>query len=242
MSTYLKNSSTPLQLTGQPPSTKQCGFSLVEMAIVLVIVGLLATGGLAILASQQDMRRVQDTQTLMDSAKEALIGFAATHNPPYLPCPDTTGNGQENRTGSACSTGQEGNLPWVTLGLTDSDSWGNRFRYRVTAAFSNSATGMTLASTGDITINNAAGIALATGIPAIILSHGKNGFGAQNSSGGTNLAPPGANELENTNTNTTFVSNPLVGTGGTGGEFDDIVTWISPNILFSRMLAAGRLP
>jgi len=25
-------------------------------------------------------------------------------------------------------------------------------------------------------------------------------------------------------------------------EFDDLVTWISPNILYSRLIAAGRLP
>ena len=28
----------------------------------------------------------------------------------------------------------------------------------------------------------------------------------------------------------------------TGGEFDDLVTWISPNILYNRMISAGRLP
>ncbi len=27
-----------------------------------------------------------------------------------------------------------------------------------------------------------------------------------------------------------------------GGEFDDLVVWISPNILFNRMVAAGKLP
>ena len=28
----------------------------------------------------------------------------------------------------------------------------------------------------------------------------------------------------------------------TGAEFDDIVTWISPSMLFNRMIAAGQLP
>jgi hypothetical protein len=27
-----------------------------------------------------------------------------------------------------------------------------------------------------------------------------------------------------------------------GGEFDDMVTWVSPNILFNRMVAAQTLP
>ena len=27
-----------------------------------------------------------------------------------------------------------------------------------------------------------------------------------------------------------------------GPNFDDLVTWLSPNILYNRMIAAGRLP
>jgi hypothetical protein len=30
--------------------------------------------------------------------------------------------------------------------------------------------------------------------------------------------------------------------GSTAGEFDDVVTWISKYALFSRMVAAGKLP
>jgi hypothetical protein len=26
------------------------------------------------------------------------------------------------------------------------------------------------------------------------------------------------------------------------GELDDLVTWLSPSVLFSRMVSAGRLP
>lgn len=251
MSAHTANSSTPLTLASRLPSAAQNGFSLVEMAIVLVIVGFLLAGGLTIYSSQQNSQHIEDTQTLLDTAKEALIGYAASHaaadGHPYLPCPDTTGDGQEDRTaatGDCVNT--DGNLPWVTLGLTETDSWGNRLRYHVEATgtpkFSNSLAGMSLTSTGAITINNAAGTALATSIPAVILSHGKNGYGAQNAAGGANQAPTGASELENTNTNATFISNTPVGTGGTGGEFDDIVTWLSPNVLFNRMLAAGKLP
>ncbi len=275
MPTHITNSTIKSLSTSRCPPDKQCGFSLVEMAIVLVIVGLLVTGGITILATQQDMRRIQDTQTLLDAAKESLIGYAAAHpatdNRPFLPCPDKTtpagvgiapnlpNDGIEDRTAAGTCVTQEGNLPWVTLGLTSSDIWSNRLRYRVTAAFSNSVTGMTLGnpaipippSTGDITIIDAAIPAnpLASNIPAVILSHGKNGFGAQNSLGITNPAPPAANISETDNADMLavapqprFVSNAPVGIGGDNGEFDDIVTWISPNILFNRMLAAGRLP
>lgn len=238
-----------------PKIGKSHGFTLIEMAIVLAILALLLGGGLTVLDAQIQQQRVKDTQRLLEEAREALIGYAASHTAtntrPYLPCPDKTGgggagtanDGQEDRTvATGACVMQEGNLPWTTLGMSDLDGWGNHLRYSVTPVFSNSTTGMLLTSVGTLTINNAAGTALATTIPAVILSHGKNGYGARNSSGGANAIPPAANtnETENNDNDLIFVSNSSVGAGGTGGEFDDIVVWLSPNILFSRMIQAGK--
>jgi prepilin-type N-terminal cleavage/methylation domain-containing protein len=39
-----------------------------------------------------------------------------------------------------------------------------------------------------------------------------------------------------------FVSHTPTPRDAANGEFDDIVIWLSPNILFNRMIAAGRLP
>lgn len=226
----------------------QRGFSLVEMAIVLLIVGLLLGGGLSVLGAQADQQRIRDTQQLLSEAREALLGYAASHidasGRPYLPCPDTNNDGLENRNvATGVCTARQGNFPWATLGMGEADPWGNRLRYDVTPAFSNSLTGMTLTTLGDININNAAGASLAAAatVPAVILSHGKNGFGARNTAGGTNLAPTGANEITNANPTTTVVSNQPVGAGGTGGEFDDLVVWLPTSVIFNRMIQAGRL-
>jgi len=35
---------------------------------------------------------------------------------------------------------------------------------------------------------------------------------------------------------------PTEGTAASGGEFDDLVIWLPPGILFNRMVQAGRLP
>lgn len=228
----------------------QSGFSLVEIAIVLVIVGLLLGGGLSVLGAQADQQRIKDTNQLLNDAREALLGYAASHadpsGRPYLPCPDTNNDGNEDRVvATGACTARQGNFPWVTLGLGEADSWGDRLRYDVTPAFSNSLTGMTLgppATAGDITIRNAAGVQLAIAVPAVLISHGKNGFGASNTAGGANLAPTGANEIINANPALTVVSNQPVGVGGTGGEFDDLVTWLPAGVLFNRMIQAGRLP
>lgn len=217
------------------------GFSLTEMAVVLVIVAILIAGLVIPLATQQDIRARQDTENMLTNLREALLGYAASHaagdGRPYLPCPDTDDDGRENRAGGVCS-GQEGRIPWADLGLGRNDAWNNRYRYRVTAAFSSSANGFTLASAGDLNVcaDAACAASVAASVPVVVLSHGANGAGAFNMAGGTNPAPAGADELENTDGDTTFVGK----TPDTA--FDDLVTWIPPSVLVNRMITTGKLP
>ncbi len=111
--------------TALPVKAVSCrGFSLVELAIVLVIVSLLAGGLMMTLSSQLDLRHNQDTRQKLKEVQEALLGYAATHiatdGHPFLPCPDTNNDGAEDRTGSTCNataTNAEGTLPWRDLGL-----------------------------------------------------------------------------------------------------------------------------
>ncbi|PKO83464.1 MAG: general secretion pathway protein GspH [Betaproteobacteria bacterium HGW-Betaproteobacteria-11] len=211
----------------------QSGFTLVELAIVLFIVSLLLGGMLLPLSAQQDIRYQSDTQKQLADINEALLGYAASKlaadGKPYLPCPDTDGDGRENRVGNAC-TSPDGDLPWQDLGIGRQDAWNNAFRYRVTAAFSNNAVGFTLASTGDMRICDRAdcsGTILATGVPAVVLSRGKNGASAAAT----------ADEQENLDGDIYFVQHSISSDG-----YDDQVVWLSANLLFNRMLSAGRLP
>ncbi|MBI4988897.1 MAG: type II secretion system protein [Rhodocyclales bacterium] len=223
--------------------TSARGFTLTEMAVVLVIVALLIASLVIPLSAQQDIRARQETEKALADIREALLGYAASHaagdGKPYLPCPDTDDDGLENRTAGACTGGiQEGRLPWADLGLGRNDAWNNRFRYRVTAAFSNSTAGFTLASAGNLTVcaDSACAATIAGNVPAVVLSHGANGAGAFNLSGGTNPAPTDANELENTDSDDTLVSR----TSDAG--FDDLVTWVPPTVLMNRMITTGKLP
>lgn len=227
------------------------GFSLIEMAVVLFIVVLLLGSLLVPFATQVEQRRIAETQKTLEEAKEALIGFAVVNG--RLPCPDSTNDGIEDPLGGPCDA-VAGILPWVTLGVANADAWGNRFRYGVTVAFA-TAGGITLATPGTLRVCNAncaGGATVANQIPAIILSHGKNGHGAINSNrvaGDTTTIPcPGtppacsADEAENISPDTNFVSRTITPTNTPAGEFDDLVTWLSPNILFNRMVAAQKLP
>lgn len=219
------------------------GFSLVELAVVLVIVALLIASLVFPLSAQQDIRARQETEKTLADIREALMGYAASHaagdGKPYLPCPDTDDDGVENRSAGACTGGiQEGRLPWADLGLARNDAWNNRFRYRVTAAFSNSTAGFTLTSAGDMPIcaDSACAATVASNVIAVVLSHGANGAGAFNMSGGTNPAPTDASELENTDSDITFVSRT------TDAGFDDLVMWVPSSVLMNRMITTGKLP
>jgi hypothetical protein len=101
--------------------------------------GLLVVGVLGSLSNQVTQGRINSTQRQLDEIRESLLGFAARTG--YLPCPDTDGDGIENApnrtvaTALAC-TSVEGFLPWVTLGVPQTDAWGIRFRYRIKDEFS----------------------------------------------------------------------------------------------------------
>jgi len=228
--------------------TTQRGFTLIEMAIVLVIITILI-GGLAMpLSAQIQARRIAETKKTIEEAREAVVGYAMTHrtlgNKPYLPCPDTNGDGiEEIRTGSKCPQ-QIGFLPWVTLGTGAQDAWGNRLLYVTHTDVSNNNVGIdsTLApdaSWNQICSANTCATLVADKVPVVLVSHGPNGWGARNVSSSTLAAPSGPDELENLDADNRFVSRTPTQSSHSDGEFDDLLAWISYSLLFPRVCPTG---
>jgi len=231
------------------------GFTLVEMAIVLVIFGLMIAMFLSPLSAQRDIQNRAETQILLNEAKEALIGFAITNG--RLPCTDTTQipDGEEDRdptNNGRCDSDNTGTLPWNTLGIKRTDAWDHYLSYRVDKDFSNSkdyfninhaegSSGITI-----ISENGSSLISTNSRPAAVVFSFGENGYGGINTN--QNVAynkepdPSGADELENTDNDVTFVSHPPTSIGSSSGEFDDMLIWISPKVLINRMIMAERLP
>jgi prepilin-type N-terminal cleavage/methylation domain-containing protein len=232
------------------------GFTLIELAVALFIITLVLASILVPLTSQVEQRQISDTRKTLEEIKEALIGFAIANG--YLPCPAISAiDGHEDRNGTVCRAGKrDGYIPWATLGVSKLDAWGHIFRYSVAPAYasSNPLFGLISPRTLMVQTRDAAGalspLTNLNDIPAVALSHGKNGYGSVNDQGTPQANPadwPLSNLDESTNVavnTTTFVSRApqAAGLPGPGGEFDDIVVWISPNILFNRMVAAGKLP
>ena len=222
------------------------GFTLIEMAMVLFIVALLLGGLLPTLSGQVEQRRVSETRKQLDEIQQAVIGFAIING--RLPCPAVgitqTGQpnaGVENPPCQAVGT-NGGVLPWVTLGVSETDAWGRRFTYRVTPAFAIVGTPFQLSSTPNLNVGvttTSTDTSVAAGVPAVVVSHGTNGLGAYTPAGGAPPTVATGDELDNvaTNNNNHFVSHDFVQNG-----FDDLVIWISPNTLMNRMVAAEKLP
>jgi type II secretory pathway pseudopilin PulG len=243
------------------------GFSLLEMAIVLMIVSLLLAGLLPKITSQVEQQRTNETRKQLNEIKDALTGFAVING--RLPCPanGALNTGVEATTAVAlngtipahldCSLNSNvshssrGVVPWTTLGVSETDAWGRRFSYQVTSEFADSLDGTAgacttssgvsfqMCSQANLNVLSASGVAatnVAANVPAVVVSHGVNGRGAFTQQG---VVIPGAagDELENANTTNSLLSHDPVQNG-----YDDLVVWLSPNILLNRMIAAGKLP
>jgi prepilin-type N-terminal cleavage/methylation domain-containing protein len=243
------------------------GFSLTEMAIVLVIVGLLLGGVLVPLSAQIDAANASANQKTMAEIRDALIGFAIANG--RLPCPalaiTPSGTGTAGLEPSPVLPGgcanAAGVLPWATLGVGETDAWGRRYTFRVALEFTRTvpqtsfnagcvptiipqSAAFALCSQGNITVlANTGGTALANNVPGILISHGKNGNGAYTTQG-TQLAT-GADSDEQDNqlaANGTATANFSFVNKTPTGSYDDYVTWVPGSILYNRMVAAGKLP
>ena len=244
------------------------GFTLVELAVVLVLIGIVMTMGLKMVTATLENASYSETKAKQELIKTALIGFLRTNG--RLPCPDNTGSaavasGVEVSPCQATAADGYGVVPWVTLGIPrDSvvDGWGNYFTYRVANGTGGSKNWTSKTAGNPFDINelrtptsalsiqelDAAGTALVTTNPravVVLLSHGKNGFGAKSTKVGARLptTDAGAGEATNaTDTTTIFILRPVnESTGAFNGPYDDLLTYLTPQDLLQPLLNEGSL-
>lgn len=252
--------------SGKPGS----GFTLAEIAIVVLLMGILMTMGMKMLTVNLDSAASSETKAKQNVVKTALIGYLRTNK--HLPCPSQlTGgipNGNEAVSCTANVQASYGYLPWITLGLSKDavlDGWKHFFVYKVANGFpalSKNWTSTTSNNPFDIneltTPTNAITIQEGDGATApanitqkavvVIFSVGKNGYGAMEIQGPSNVAPPATNISETTNAtaanaNPTFIIRPYSETAlaAAGGPFDDIVTYMTPQDLLQPLVTEQTL-
>jgi prepilin-type N-terminal cleavage/methylation domain-containing protein len=240
----------------------QRGFSLIEIAVVIGIIGFLAFMITPLIGSQLSIAKIRETRAKLDPVKAAIVAFVAGNS--RLPCPAVENlpstdpqYGREAATPGTCTgttalTGgaSRGVIPWLTLGLTPeaaTDAFGRFFTYVVTTNQTSLSSNTLPGMTGVIAIHNATPVAAGNQINAgnlavfALVSHGTNGYGAFNPGSGnqTPFPPsPGADESENANTsNVAFVDKTF--SDITGNPFDDMVLWVTPREILAALGPSG---
>ena len=274
-------------------NVKQTGFTLIEIAIVLLIVSILLGYTIAFFPIQQELKQYRQANAEMDEIIDALIGFAQVNG--RLPCPDTgagalVNDGLEdtldlidNGTGVGPNDGVVDNcvaffgfIPSRTLGLSgdinadgvSQDPWGTGYGYAVSGVDAGGDSvidlispngireeGLPAVSTGagrpdlficnDSTVlaNNDKDCDDVTGAPvvgnvaAVIISVGKD---SDISAGASNIQQENFDDFDDGTNDKVYIA--ATRSDVAGAEYDDIVKWISPNKLFSKMIEADQLP
>ena len=273
---------------------KQTGFTIIEIAIVLLIVTILLGYTVAMFPIQQELKQYRQVNAEMDDIMEALIAFAQVNG--RLPCPDTGGDingtgtagtvdGQEdaddlilNATGVGGTDGLVDNckaffgfLPSATLGMNGDinansvlqDPWGLAYGYAVSdidfsvdgvidlispngireEGLANVNPDLFVCDDSTVVGNHANCTAATVGnqvvgnVAVVITSLGKaNELGAASS----NIQRENFDDFDDGTNDKVYISTTRSDVDD--AEFDDIVKWISPNLLFSKMIEADQLP
>jgi len=245
----------------------QAAFTLVELAVVMAIIGLLLAGAMMTLTAQAEQRAVDETRRRLNSAVDALMAYAVVNG--RLPCPAAPGSSGDEAPANTgiCTNPYNGFLPARTVGFqpTDDafyglDAWQNRIRYVVagvtlapdcggvpgaaphfTVAATLKANGMSCKpNVADLDVCSTAGVCAAA-----------NRVVAQNTAAfivysigknGPNAGSYGPDEIENINGDARFVSRTWSGSDAAAGYYDDLMVVVPAGVLYSRLVAAGVLP
>jgi prepilin-type N-terminal cleavage/methylation domain-containing protein len=250
------------------PRADATGFTLLELAIALLVVAVLAASLAVPAAARLQLWRADEARRQLDEWRDTLLGFAVSHG--RLPCPATEASAGEeafaaggDASNGLCADFHAGFLPAAALGLAPLDTqgfardpWGtpaNRVRYAVHAGSVNGvaraltrANGMqqaTLAALGEapswLFVCASGGTAGASGCGPAGNQLTRRAAFVLLSLGPNASNPPAAGSDEARNTDGDA---SFVSHEAHADGFDDIVHWASIHLVAHRMLAAGRLP
>jgi prepilin-type N-terminal cleavage/methylation domain-containing protein len=245
------------------------GFTLVEVAIVVVIISMLLSLGLGVLSAQLASAAHVETRKRQALINDALTAYLGANK--RLPCPDIPNNtngatdtsqvtGAEDRAGGivtgACS-GNIGVVPYAALGLSREaalDGWSNFMSYSIPAGTGVCpGTGVDWSQTACFGAAKTSPYSLfegtvaaptlsAANILAVVVSHGPNGFAAWGQQGSRNVLPLRCEEAHNaiaTVSGCALTANAFY--KGDRADVDDVVVALTRDEAINTLVKQGTL-
>lgn len=243
--------------SGFTRTSSQLGFSLIELALSMLILALVLGALLRPIASQIEQHKYQQTEKDLEEIRQALYGFAMANGRLPRPAVSELDGREAAQCGDvpACS----GFVPYATLGVARADAYGKLYMYSVTRRFTESTPRLSFADEGAWTIQTRMDsdpgrlVNLAEKIVVVVRSFGARNFGR--SVHGSNLANDSVTNVDETfNSGIASGGDPLksltfryrlpstLENAAYGGPFDDQMIWIPTSLYMRQMVQAGRLP
>jgi len=225
----------------------QAGFTLIELAIVILIGGILVSFLGSALFAFIKKSQINKTHFKMEKVEEALADYLAVNGRYPCPAPRTAIPGDalygQEVTATNCNTGTRagtalnggvriGAVPTRALNLPDeyiADAWQQQFTYAVTGVLA--TPGQYVPNGGLVRLEDGASNSLVT--PAgrahyVLVSHGQTGDGSFPALGAANPSVPCPTagtilDRENCNNNRLFINTLISSENNASAFFDDYV-------------------
>jgi prepilin-type N-terminal cleavage/methylation domain-containing protein len=205
------------------PLRNQHGFTLLEIAVVMIIIGILAGGGVSLMKMLTERKARLATVEYLQQARMGLISFAVNNG--RLPWADSDGDGLENNGTTS------GSLPFLTLRIAPADAYKRVLRY----AFNSNLAANRFASCGALRaglatppmIVDADGTGTAFAVAAVLVSAGP--MDADSNGNVFDALAAGTHQGNNTTGNPNYLRHPLV------ANYDDLAVYISAHELSAEL-------
>ncbi len=227
-------------------------FSLLEMAVVLTIVGVMVTISISGLKSQLDSSEISSTKQRLAAVKLAIENYriqfekypcpalpnlassSASYGDAVTDCYTTCPAGLNcvaNATNSTLQDMAQGSIPFKTLGIAPEltlDPWGNKITYAIDARFTQDLN--RCETDGLINIQDYSNNSVTSKAMYILVSHGLDQKGAYAPDSGTipDSCDAAAKDGANCDNNTTFRISEASLSNTNTAYYDDIVLF-NPN-------------
>ncbi len=202
------------------------GFTLIEVAVVLVVIGIMAGGGVSLIRLLTEKKARDQTAEYLAQAKTSLLSYASINGTLPYASSDLDGDADAGVT--------SGYLPFVDLQLKPVDAYGRPLKYHLNAALAIAAQATCNAISAGLggapQVVDVDGASVAFSVAAMLLSSGPRDADADSD---VFDAVDGAVAGDNTDGSPNYIRYPEI------DSFDDLVVYVGEGELFADAGCAG---